>query len=152
MDLGTPDDVSPAVLARALAVLAEQIDLPDELGQGLLDDGAFAAEAEAAIARLDPAGARRLFGDLTQAASQVLPEAAVTEALAQAGRSRGDVGHVLLQLADYLPLLIVVAGAKLKISLRAGRHFAADAEVSWKADLPRLRRAIRDQLPPTDPA
>lgn len=152
MASGTLDGIPPAVLARALAVISEHIDLPDELAEALLDDGAFAAEAEAVISRLDPVGARKLFDNLTWAASDALPDGAVAEALSQARRSRGDVGQVMLQLADYLPLLLVVAAAKLKISLRVGRHFAADAELSLKADLPRLRKAIQDQLPPVDPS
>lgn len=146
------DDFSPAMLARALAVMAERIDLPADLAEAILADPHFTAQAEVGIGRLGPAGARHLFDDLITTASDHLADGAVAEALSQARRSRGDMGQVVLQLTDYLPLLLVVAAAKLKISLRVGRHFSADAELSLKADLPRLRKAIQDQLPPTDPS
>lgn len=138
----TPD-LTSGLAARTLAVIAENLDLPDDLLEEL------GANADPSIAALDEAEQLALYRTVLNDFSRLGPdyEKIALSAAAQAGRTRGDVAQVLLEYADFLPLLLVIAAAKLKLSVRAGKHFAADAELSFKADLPRLRKAIEAQLP-----
>jgi hypothetical protein len=138
----TPD-LTSGLAVRTLAVIAEKLDLPDDL----LDE--LGADADPSIEAMDEAEQLALYRTVLDDFSRIGPEyeAIASSATAQAGRMRGDVAQVLLEYADFLPLLLVIAAAKLKLSVRAGKHFAADAELSFKADLPRLRKAIQEQLP-----
>jgi hypothetical protein len=141
-------DLTSGKAARALTVIAERLDIPDDLIDSVCADAEFVADCGRAVAALDDAGKLALFRGRVEDLALAEPDGAAVaaEAVAQAGGSRGEVAQLVLQLADYLPLLLVIAAAKLKIRVR-GRNFAADAELSLKADLPRLRKAIRDLLP-----
>lgn len=136
-------DLTSGLAARTLAVIAEKLDLPDDLLEEL------GADADPAIAALDEAKQLALYRTVLDEFSRLGPdyEAIAASATAQAGRTRGEITQALLEYADFLPLLLIIAAAKLKLSVRAGKHFAADAELSFKADLPRLRKAIQEQLP-----
>lgn len=96
---------------------------------------------------LDDRARQRLFFGVLDELRETCPEgrAAAPDALAEAEQTRGDMAQALLDLADYLPLLLVIAAGKLKISLRKG-DFAAEVELSLTADLPRLKEAIQGRL------